>query len=62
MAEKRDDGGVVLRCARAWIALSEAELDRVISFARNEATLQRFPMAPKMPLTAPETDDPALSG
>jgi hypothetical protein len=31
-AQKREDGGVVLRSHKSWIALSEAELQRLISF------------------------------
>ena len=46
-AERRIDGGVVLRGRfRSVMALSKSELDRLIAFARGEATLQRFPMAP----------------
>lgn len=44
IAEKRDGGGVVLRSARHWIALSPEELDRVVAFAGNRAHIQRYPV------------------
>jgi hypothetical protein len=53
-AEKRDNGGVVLRSARSWIALNAEELNRVVTFARNEATLRCYPVASK---TAPESPE-----
>jgi hypothetical protein len=57
VAQKRAKGGIILRSARSWIALNEDELDRVVAFARNEARLQCFPVAPKSPLSATQTDE-----
>jgi hypothetical protein len=61
-AEKREAGGVVLRAARSWIALNEAELDRVVAFARNEARLQCFPAAPKSRPESPQANELTLPG
>jgi hypothetical protein len=44
-AQKRDQGGVVLRGRRNFIALSESEFDRLTAFVRNEAKLQRHPIS-----------------
>jgi hypothetical protein len=55
--QKRTDGGVVLRGHRDNIILSETELDRLFAFARDKAVLQRFPIAPKTPLAAPQGDE-----
>jgi hypothetical protein len=60
-AEKREAGGVVLRSARSWIALSAAELDRVVTFARNEPHIQRY-VAPKGAPESPHADAPTLPG
>lgn len=56
-AQKRQDGGVVLRGTRCMLILSEAELDRVIDFVRDEprlGQLQRFTMPPPPPPQPPE--------
>jgi hypothetical protein len=45
IAERREAGGIVIRRGGRYIALSEAELDRLVAFVRNEppkARLQRF--------------------
>jgi hypothetical protein len=41
-ASKRGDGGVLIRCPKSWILLSKTELDRLVAFARNGPTIQRF--------------------
>lgn len=51
-AQKRQDGGVVLRGSRSMMILSEAELDRVVEFVRDEprlGQLQRYTMTPQRP-------------
>ena len=48
-----DPRGVVLRTHKSWLVLSGAEFDRLVGFVRNEATLQRYVMAPiKSPITS----------
>ena len=47
VAEQRTDGGVVRAAPANFIALNRAELDRLVSFVRDEprlGTLQRFPV------------------
>lgn len=58
VAERHHDssGGVILRRGNAFIILSESELDRLVSFARDEPAkvrVQRFPVV----LKSPQTDD-----
>ena len=55
--QKRAEGGIVLRGHRDNIILSEAELDRLFAFARDEAHIQRFPMAPKSGLAGTHSDE-----
>ena len=44
-AERRSDGGVAIRGHfRGILALSGAELGRLIAFATNRPTIQRYPM------------------
>jgi hypothetical protein len=45
-AQKRDQGGAVLRRHHNFIALSESEFDRLTAFVRNEAKLQRHAISP----------------
>jgi len=49
--QRHREGGVVLRGSRPGciLLLSEAELDRLWSFAHDLGVLRRFPMAPKSP-------------
>ncbi len=54
VAQKRADG-IVLRTSAAWLILSSAELDRLFAFATNRPHIQRYPVAPKQPLNAPQT-------
>lgn len=56
VAEKRDQGGVVLRGPRSWLALSANEFDRLVTFVRNEPTIQRYVMTPQTGPESPQTD------
>jgi hypothetical protein len=48
--QRHRDGGVVIRCPRSVLLLSEADLDRLFSFAHGLGVLRRYPvMAPKSP-------------
>jgi hypothetical protein len=52
VVSKRDDGGIVIRCAAHTRLLHSTAEDRLVAFARDEpvkARLQRFPMAPNGP-------------
>jgi hypothetical protein len=57
VAELREAGGIVIRRGGRYIALSETELDRLVTFVRNEspnARLQRFAIGrPGNALTPP---------
>lgn len=51
-ADKQSDGTVILRGPRSLLILSEAEMDRLVAFARDE------PMKPRIqryPVNAPES-------
>jgi hypothetical protein len=49
-AQRHRDGGVVLRGPRSLLLLSDAELDRLVAFARDEpprARIQRYAVQPE---------------
>jgi hypothetical protein len=49
--QRHRDGGVVVRCPRSVLLLSEAELSRLFDFAHDLGVLQRYVMAPESPQT-----------
>jgi hypothetical protein len=51
-AQRLEDGRIIIRTpGKPHLLFTVDEIDRLARFARDEATLQRFPMAPK---TAPD--------
>ena len=56
-AQRRDNGGVLLRQGHRFVALDATEFQAVVDFVHDEpelGKLQRFPAAPK----GPHADDP----
>lgn len=57
-AQKKAQGGVILRGLKSILLLSQAELDRLVAFIRDEplkARLQRYVIAPRPPQKRPTT-------
>ena len=53
-AQRRENGGVVLRQGHRFVALDGAEFQLVIDFVRDEPQLGKLARFPVAPQTAPE--------
>lgn len=56
-ATKQADGSVIIRAGRAYLQLDAADLHELYAYAADRPTIQRFLMAPKMPLEATQSGD-----